>query len=67
VSKTIASVGIGPGVSTAVAATFGAEGFSVALIARSHAPLDVGVEALKAWAISARRARRRLILWSPSR
>jgi NADP-dependent 3-hydroxy acid dehydrogenase YdfG len=47
-SKTIIIVGFGPGVSTAVAERFGAEGFSVALIARSQARLTAGVEALKA-------------------
>ena len=47
-SKTIAVVGFGPGVSTAVAERFGAEGFSVALIARNEARLTAGVEALKA-------------------
>src|ERR1700722_14611193 len=52
-SKTIIVVGFGPGVSTAVAERFGAEGFSVALIARSQARLTAGVEALKAKGISA--------------
>jgi NADP-dependent 3-hydroxy acid dehydrogenase YdfG len=47
-SKTIIIVGFGPGVSTAVAERFGAEGLSVALIARSQARLTAGVEALKA-------------------
>lgn len=52
-SKTIVVVGFGPGVSAAVAEKFGAEGFSVALIARSPLPLAAGVEALKAKAITA--------------
>jgi NADP-dependent 3-hydroxy acid dehydrogenase YdfG len=52
-SKTIVVVGFGPGVSTAVAEKFGAEGFSVALIARSQARLTAGVEALKARNITA--------------
>jgi NAD(P)-dependent dehydrogenase (short-subunit alcohol dehydrogenase family) len=52
-SKTIIIVGSGPGVSTAVAERFGAEGFSVALIARGEARLTAGVEALKAKGITA--------------
>lgn len=52
-SKTIVVVGFGPGVSTAVAEKFGAEGLSVALIARSPARLQAGVAALKAQAITA--------------
>jgi NADP-dependent 3-hydroxy acid dehydrogenase YdfG len=52
-SKTIVVVGFGPGVSTAVAEKFGAEGFSVALIARSQARLTAGVKALKAQGITA--------------
>jgi NADP-dependent 3-hydroxy acid dehydrogenase YdfG len=47
-SKTIVIVGFGPGVSSAVAEKFGAEGFSVALIARNLARLSAGVAALKA-------------------
>jgi NAD(P)-dependent dehydrogenase (short-subunit alcohol dehydrogenase family) len=46
--RTIVIVGYGPGVSTSVAERFGAEGFSVALVARGEAKLAVGVEALKA-------------------
>jgi NAD(P)-dependent dehydrogenase (short-subunit alcohol dehydrogenase family) len=46
-SKTIVVVGFGPGVSTAVAGKFGAEGFSVALVARNKERLTAGVEALK--------------------
>jgi len=52
-SKAIIIVGFGPGVSTAVAERFGAEGFSVALIARSQARLTAGVEALRAKGITA--------------
>lgn len=52
-SKTIVIVGFGPGVSSAMAEKFGAEGFSVALIARSQARLTDGVAALKAQAINA--------------
>ncbi|HEX4741253.1 MAG TPA: SDR family NAD(P)-dependent oxidoreductase [Caulobacteraceae bacterium] len=51
--KTIVIVGYGPGVSTAMAEKFGAEGFSVALVARSEAKLAAGVEALKAKGIAA--------------
>jgi NAD(P)-dependent dehydrogenase (short-subunit alcohol dehydrogenase family) len=47
VSKTIVIVGFGPGISTAVAEKFGAEGFSVALIARNSDRLAEGVAALK--------------------
>ncbi len=52
-SKFIVVVGFGPGISTAVAEKFGAEGFSVALVARSQARLDAGVRALKARGVAA--------------
>jgi NAD(P)-dependent dehydrogenase (short-subunit alcohol dehydrogenase family) len=52
-SKTIVVVGFGPGISTAVAEKFGAEGFSVALMARSAERLAAGVEALKAKGVTA--------------
>jgi NADP-dependent 3-hydroxy acid dehydrogenase YdfG len=52
-SKTIVVVGFGPGVSTAVAEKFGAEGFSVALVARNEERLAAGVAALKAKGIAA--------------
>jgi len=52
-SKTIVVIGYGPGVSTSVAEKFGAEGFSVALVARGEAKLSAGVEALKAKGITA--------------
>jgi NADP-dependent 3-hydroxy acid dehydrogenase YdfG len=52
-SKTIVIVGFGPGVSTAVAERFGAEGFAVGLIGRSQARLAAGVEALKSKSIKA--------------
>jgi NAD(P)-dependent dehydrogenase (short-subunit alcohol dehydrogenase family) len=52
-SKTIVVVGFGPGISTAVADKFGAEGFSVALIARNKDRLAVGVAALEAKGVSA--------------
>jgi NADP-dependent 3-hydroxy acid dehydrogenase YdfG len=52
-SKTIVVVGFGPGISTAVAEKFGAEGFSVALVARNAGRLDAGVQALKAKGVTA--------------
>ncbi len=52
-SKTIIIVGFGPGASSAVAEKFGAEGFSVALIARRPERLTVGVDALQAKGITA--------------
>ncbi|HEY1880758.1 MAG TPA: SDR family NAD(P)-dependent oxidoreductase [Caulobacteraceae bacterium] len=52
-AKTIVVVGYGPGVSTSVAEKFGAEGFSVALVARNEAKLAAGVEALKAKGVAA--------------
>jgi short-subunit dehydrogenase len=45
-SKTIIVGGFGPGMSTAIAERFGAEGFSVALVARSGDRLGAGVKAL---------------------
>jgi NADP-dependent 3-hydroxy acid dehydrogenase YdfG len=51
-SKTIVVVGFGPGISTAVAEKFGAQGFSVALVARNQERLDAGVQALKAKGVS---------------
>jgi NADP-dependent 3-hydroxy acid dehydrogenase YdfG len=52
-SKTIVVVGYGPGISTAVAEKFGAEGFSVALVARNEDRLAAGVQALKANGVAA--------------
>ena len=52
-SKTIVVVGFGPGISTAVAEKFGAEGFSVGLVARNAARLDAGLAALKAKGLAA--------------
>jgi NAD(P)-dependent dehydrogenase (short-subunit alcohol dehydrogenase family) len=52
-SKTIVVVGFGPGVSAAVADRFAAEGFAVALVARSEARLAAGVAALKAKGVAA--------------
>ncbi len=52
-SKTIVVMGFGPGVSTAVADKFAAEGFSVALVARSTARIAAGAEALKARGVAA--------------
>jgi NAD(P)-dependent dehydrogenase (short-subunit alcohol dehydrogenase family) len=51
--KTIVVVGYGPGVSAAMAEKFGAEGFCVALVARTEATLAAGVEGLKARGITA--------------
>jgi NAD(P)-dependent dehydrogenase (short-subunit alcohol dehydrogenase family) len=53
VSKTIVVIGFGPGISTAVAERFGAEGFSVALVARNQERLAAGVRALKERGIAA--------------
>ena len=52
-SKTIVVVGFGPGISTAVAEKFAAEGFSVALVARNQDRLAAGVQALKAKGVAA--------------
>ena len=52
-SKTIVVIGFGPGISTSVAEKFGAEGYSVGLIARDGKRLAEGVEALKAKGITA--------------
>jgi NAD(P)-dependent dehydrogenase (short-subunit alcohol dehydrogenase family) len=52
-TKTIIVVGFGPGISTAVAEKFGAEGFSVALVGRSEERLASGVAALEAKGIAA--------------
>ena len=52
-SKTIVIVGFGTGISAAVAEKFGAEGFSVAIVARNEAHLAAGVSALSAKGIAA--------------
>jgi NADP-dependent 3-hydroxy acid dehydrogenase YdfG len=52
-AKTIVVIGYGPGISTAVAERFGAEGFAVALVARSGERLAAGVEALKGNGVAA--------------
>jgi NADP-dependent 3-hydroxy acid dehydrogenase YdfG len=52
-SKTIVVVGYGPGVSNAAAEKFGAEGFSVALVARNADRLKAGVAALEAKGVAA--------------
>ena len=52
-SRTIVVVGFGPGISTAVAEKFGAEGFSVALVARNAERLAAGVKALEAKGVAA--------------
>ena len=51
--KTILICGHGPGISDAVARKFGAEGFAVALAARSADKLDAAVKALGAKGITA--------------
>lgn len=53
-SKVIVIVGFGPGTATAMAEKFGAEGFSLALVARSDERLTAGVAALAARGITAR-------------
>jgi len=52
-SKTILVGGYGPGISTAVAEKFGAEGFQIALVARNVDKLAAGVKALEAKKIRA--------------
>jgi NAD(P)-dependent dehydrogenase (short-subunit alcohol dehydrogenase family) len=52
-TKTIVVVGYGPGISSAVAQKFGAEGFAVALVARNAQKLADGVAALTAKGIKA--------------
>ncbi|HVT07765.1 MAG TPA: SDR family NAD(P)-dependent oxidoreductase [Polyangia bacterium] len=52
-AKTILVSGYGPGISTAVAERFGAEGFAVALAARNAERLAAGVKALEAKGIRA--------------
>lgn len=52
-SPTIAIVGAGPGMGAAIARTFGAHGFDVALIARNRAKLDGLVTELAAEGITA--------------
>ncbi len=52
-SKTILVAGYGPGISTAVAEKFGAEGYAVALVARNEERLAAGVKALEAKGVKA--------------
>jgi NADP-dependent 3-hydroxy acid dehydrogenase YdfG len=52
-AKTIVVGGFGPGISTAVAARFGKEGFSVALVARNAERLQAGVKSLETHGIRA--------------
>ncbi len=52
-SKTIIVCGYGPGISDAVARKFGAEGFSVALVARSAQKLQTAVDKLAAQGVKA--------------
>lgn len=51
--KTLVIFGYGTGISAAVAEKFGAQGFSVALIARNEAHLAAGVSALSAKGVAA--------------
>jgi NAD(P)-dependent dehydrogenase (short-subunit alcohol dehydrogenase family) len=52
-TRTIVVVGFGPGISSAVAERFGAEGFSVALVARNAERLAAGVETLAGKGVAA--------------
>jgi NAD(P)-dependent dehydrogenase (short-subunit alcohol dehydrogenase family) len=52
-AQTILVVGYGPGISAAVAEKYGAEGYSVALVARNEARLAAGVESLRKRGVSA--------------
>lgn len=52
-TNTILICGFGPGISSAVAEKFGAEGFAVALVARSAERLEAGVKALGAKGVKA--------------
>jgi NAD(P)-dependent dehydrogenase (short-subunit alcohol dehydrogenase family) len=52
-AKTIIVAGYGPGISSAVAEKFGAEGFQVALVGRSAEVLGAGVKALEAKGVKA--------------
>jgi NADP-dependent 3-hydroxy acid dehydrogenase YdfG len=52
-TTTLMVCGFGPGISTAVAEKFGAEGFAVALIARNGERLEAGVKGLQAKGIKA--------------
>jgi NAD(P)-dependent dehydrogenase (short-subunit alcohol dehydrogenase family) len=52
-AKTILVCGFGPGISSAVAEKFGAQGFSVGLVARNRERLDAGVKALAAKGVKA--------------
>src|SRR3954469_6670720 len=52
-TKTIIVAGYGPGISTAVAEKFGAEGFQVAIVARNSERLAAGVKSLEAKGVKA--------------
>ncbi len=52
-TKTILVCGFGPGISTAVAEKFGAEGFAVGLVARNKERLETALKALQAKGITA--------------
>ena len=53
-TRTIVVCGYGPGISDGVARKFGAEGFRVALVARSEEKLERGASALREAGIEAR-------------
>ena len=53
-SKVIVVFGFGPGISAAVAEKFGAEGYAVALVARSAERIESAAKALSAKGVSAR-------------
>jgi NAD(P)-dependent dehydrogenase (short-subunit alcohol dehydrogenase family) len=52
-ARTILVAGYGPGISTAVAEKFGAEGFQIAVVGRSAEKLTAGVKALEAKGVKA--------------
>lgn len=52
-AKTILVAGYGPGISTAVAEKFGAQGFQVALVGRTAEKLEAGAKALEAKGVKA--------------
>jgi NADP-dependent 3-hydroxy acid dehydrogenase YdfG len=52
-SKTILICGFGPGISTAVAEKFGAQGFNVGLVARNRDRLEAGKRALESKGVKA--------------
>ncbi len=53
-ARTLVVCGYGPGISSALARRFGAEGFQVALVARNEARLSAGAAALREAGVTAR-------------